>query len=159
MSTLVAYFSAEGRTAKVARALAKITKAELFEVKPEVPYTSSDINWKNPLARCNKEKFGKKDVHLAEKLESIDAYDTIFIGFPIWYYGAPNIIQTFVKDFDWVGKKVYLFATSGGSDINKTAEKLLPFMERGAIAGEKLVKAADGVDGLKEWVKSLEIDN
>ena len=99
-----------------------MTKAEIFEIKPEVPYSSSDINWKNPLARCNKEKIGKKDVPLADKLESIDAYDTIYIGFPIWYYGAPNIIQTFVKDFDWAGKKIYLFATSGGSEMNKTAD-------------------------------------
>lgn len=155
MSTLVAYFSAEGRTAKVARALSKLTNAELFEVKPEVPYTSSDINWKNPLARCNKEKIGKKDVPLAEKPESIDSYDTVFIGFPIWYYGAPNIIQTFVKDYDWSEKKIYLFATSGGSDMNKTAEKLLPFMKNATISGEKLVKAAEGVEGLKNWVKSL----
>ena len=157
MAKLVAFFSAEGRTAKVARALSKLTKAELFEVKPEVPYSASDINWKNPLSRCNKEKIGKKDVPLAEKLESIDTFDTIFIGFPIWYYGAPNIIQTFVKDFDWAGKKVYLFATSGGSEMNKTAERLLPFMKNATIAGEKLVKAADGVEGLKEWVRSLDL--
>ena len=154
MATLVAFFSAEGRTAKVAHALSKMTKAEIFEIKPEVPYSSSDINWKNPLARCNKEKIGKKDVPLADKLESIDTYDTIYIGFPIWYYGAPNIIQTFVKDFDWAGKKIYLFATSGGSEMNKTAERLLPFMKNASIAGEKLVKASEGVEGLKEWVNS-----
>ncbi len=155
MATLVTYFSAEGRTAKVAGALSKMLRAELFEIKPEVPYTASDINWKNPLARCNKEKIGKKDVPLAEKPESIDGYDTIFIGFPIWYYGAPNIIQTFVKDFDWAGKTIYLFATSGGSDMNKTAEKLLPYMKNAVISGEKLVKASDGLEGLKAWVKSL----
>ena len=154
MKTLVAYFSAEGTTAAVARALAEAAGADIFEIKPEVPYSSSDINWKNPLARCNKEKIGKKDVPLADKLESIDAYDTIYIGFPIWYYGAPNIIQTFVKDFDWADKKIYLFATSGGSEMNKTAERLLPFMKNASIAGEKLVKASEGVEGLKEWVKS-----
>ena len=90
--TIVCYFSAEGSTAKVAAALSKITGAELFEIKPVTPYTKADINWKNPLSRCNKEKIGKKDVPIEGKVESFDEYDTIYLGFPIWYYGAPNII-------------------------------------------------------------------
>ena len=148
MAKLVAFFSAEGRTAKVARALSKLTKAELFEVKPEVPYSASDINWKNPLSRCNKEKIGKKDVPLAEKLESIDTFDTIFIGFPIWYYGAPNVVETFCKGYDWTGKKVYIFATSGGSGIGKTAQKLEKYIKGGSIADARRVT---GVEELADW--------
>ena len=153
-SKLIVFFSAEGTTAKLAEQLSKETGADLFEIKPENPYTAADIKWTNLLARCNREKIGKKDVPIAGSVENWDEYQTVFLGFPIWYYGAPNIIQTFVKDFDWAGKKIYLFATSGGSEMNKTAERLLPFMKNASIAGEKLVKASEGVEGLKEWVKS-----
>ena len=112
---LVACFSAGGNTARLGRAIAKAAEADIFEIKPETPYTEPDINWKNPLARCNKEKIGKKDVPYVGEVENFDSYDTVFIGFPIWYYGAPNIISTFVKAYDWEGKKIALFATSGGS--------------------------------------------
>ncbi len=154
--TLVAYFSAEGHTAKVGEAVAKIAGADVFEIKPEVPYTASDINWKNPLSRCNKEKIGKKDVPITGKVENFDEYDVIYIGFPIWYYGAPNIINTFVKDYDWTGKKIVLFATSGGSDLKKTAEKLAPYL-RGeyAIISQKLVKPSDKSEDLKQWIAGI----
>jgi flavodoxin len=154
--TIVCYFSAEGSTAKVASALSKITGAELFEIKPVTPYTKADINWKNPLSRCNKEKIGKKDVPIEGKVDSFDEYDTIYLGFPIWYYGAPNIINTFVKDYDWTGKKIVLFATSGGSDLKKTAEKLAPYLKgEYTIISQKLVKPSDTSADLKEWVASI----
>lgn len=124
---VIVYFSAEGRTAKVAKNLARQAGLEAFEIKPEVPYSDADINWKNPLARCNKEKIGKSDVPIAD-MPDISGYDTVFIGFPIWYNGAPNIIRTFVKAFDWEGKQIALFATSGGSEMGKTGEKLKPFL-------------------------------
>ena len=127
---LVAYFSASGKTAKVAENLAKAAKADLFEIKPAAPYTRDDLNWMNKQSRSSVEMRDKSSrPALADTDADITAYDTIFIGFPIWYYGAPNIIQTFVKDFDWAGKKIYLFATSGGSDIGKTAEKLKPYLK------------------------------
>ena len=153
---LVTYFSAEGHTAKVAEAIAKISGGEVFEIKPEVPYTASDINWKNPLSRCNKEKIGKKDVSIVGKVDDFDSYDIVYIGFPIWYYGAPNIINTFVKDYDWTGKKIVLFATSGGSDLKKTAEKLTPYLKgEYAIISQKLVKPSDKSADLKDWISSI----
>lgn len=152
---LVTYFSASGVTEKAAKELAKVTEADLFEIKPQVPYTEADLKWTNPLARCNKEKFGKKDVPIEGTLENLDEYDLIFIGFPIWYYAAPNIINTFVKEYDFSGKKIALFATSGGSDITKSADKLKPHLsETAEIVGAKLVRNVDAGE-LKQWVNSL----
>ena len=129
MKKLVAYFSAEGTTSGFAKALAEQTGADLFEIKPEVPYSAADLKWTNPLARCNREKIGKKDVPVQGTVSGFDQYDTVYLGFPIWYYGAPNIIQTFCKGYDWTGKTLVLFASSGGSDIGKTAEKLKPYLK------------------------------
>ncbi|MBO7359481.1 MAG: flavodoxin [Clostridia bacterium] len=129
MKALVAYFSAEGTTAKLAKELSETTGADLFEIRPEQPYTAADIRWTNPLARCNREKLGKKDVPSVGTVENWSEYDTVYLGFPIWYYGAPNIVNTFCKAYDWTGKKLVLFATSGGSDIGKTAVKLQPYLK------------------------------
>lgn len=129
MTALIAYFSVGGTTAAMAERAAETLHADLFEIKPELPYTSSDIRWTNPLARCNREKIGKKDVPIRGSVEKWEEYDTVLLGFPIWYYGAPNIVGTFCKAYDWSRKKVVLFATSGGSDIGKTAEKLKPFLK------------------------------
>ena len=153
---LVTYFSAEGTTAKVAARLAETIGADLFEIKPEKPYTAADIKWTNPLSRCNKEKFGKKEVAIASKIENFDQYETVFIGFPIWYGGAPNAVGSFVKQYDWTGKKVALFATSGGSAIGKTAEKLAPcFSGKGEIIDAKLFSVTVSADELKAWAESL----
>ena len=133
MKTLVAYFSVQGTTAKVAKELAEHLNADLFEIKPLHPYTDADIKWTNPLARCNREKLGNKDVPVAGKISNFAEYDEVFLGFPIWYGCAPNVVNTFCKEYNWAGKKVYAFATSGGSGIGKTAEKLKPFV-RGAVS-------------------------
>ncbi len=129
MKALTAYFSAEGTTEKLAKALAGALQTDLFEIRPEKPYSAADLLWKNPLARCNREKFGKKDVPVQGTVDNWEQYDVIFLGFPIWYYGAPNVINTFCKGYDWKGKKVVLFATSGGSNIGKTAAKLQPYLK------------------------------
>lgn len=129
MKTLITYFSAEGTTKKIADAVAKECGIDVFEIIPEEPYTAADIKWMNPVSRCNKEKFGNKDVPVAGKIENFDEYDTILVGFPIWYGCAPNVVNTFCKEYDFTGKKVVAFATSGGSPIGKTAEKLSPFVE------------------------------
>ncbi len=153
---VVAYFSAEGTTELVAKNLARQAGLDVFEIEPVEKYTPSDINWKNPLARCNKEKIGKKDVPIKNKLENFEQFDTVFIGFPIWYYGAPNIIQTFVKDYDWTGKKIALFATSGGSEMGKTAEKLLPFFGgKGEIVAAKLFRGSVTKEDLKNWAEEV----
>ena len=142
MKTLVVYFSAEGHTARVAREFAESIGADVFEIVPEEPYTDADINWRNPLSRCNKEKFGKKDVPVAGMVETFGDYDTVYIGFPIWYGCAPNVVNTFCKDYDWTGKTVKIFATSGGSGIGKTAEKLQPYVKGAEAKDAKLVRSA-----------------
>ena len=143
MSTLVAYFSAEaGTTAKVARDLAKKIGADLFEIKPEIPYSKADLRYMNPLARCNREKFGNKDVLVAGRIENLSQYDTVYIGFPIWYGAAPNVVNTFCKGYDWKGITIHAFATSGGSGIGKTAEKLEPYVKGAVSIDAKLVHSA-----------------
>lgn len=151
--TLIAYFSASGNTKALASVLGTMMNADLFEIRPEVPYTAADLRYTNPLARCNKEKIGKKSVAIAEKVEAFESYDMVYLGFPIWYYGAPNIIQSFCESYDWTGKKVALFATSGGSDIGKTMEKLRPYFK-----GEpELVSARvfPTPDGLQPWTEEM----
>ena len=151
---LVAYFSASGTTAKVAKRLADSIDADLFEIKPVDPYTDADLRWTNPLARCNREKIGKKDVPIANKVENFNQYDMIYIGFPVWYYAEPNIIDTFVKSYDFSGKKVALFATSGGSDIAKAPGKMQPLM-KGEIVGARLFRADESFPVIKTWTNSL----
>ena len=98
MSTLVAYFSAEyGKTKSIAEEFAKLTGADIFEIAPIKPYTKTDLNYMNPLARCNREKIGKKDVAVKGVVDDFDKYDTVYIGFPIWYGCAPNVVNTFCK--------------------------------------------------------------
>ncbi|MBQ8927202.1 MAG: flavodoxin [Oscillospiraceae bacterium] len=146
MGSIVIYFSAEaGTTRKVAQELAKKLDADIFEIKPEQPYTAADMKWTNPFARCNKEKLGKKDVPVEGRVENWDEYDTVYLGFPIWYYAAPNVIGTFCKGYDWNGKTLHIFATSGGSDIGKSAEKLAPYVKGAAIADAKRVTSASEI--------------
>jgi flavodoxin len=146
MKTLVAYFSAQGHTKKVAEDFAKDLSADIFEIVPVEPYSSADIKWMNPVSRCNREKMGKKDVPVNGRVENFGDYECVYIGFPIWYYGAPNVVNTFCKDYDWTGKKVYVFATSGGSDIGKTAEKLNPYLKGTEVSSAQVVKSAGEIN-------------
>ena len=148
MKTLVAYFSAQGTTAALAKALAEKVGADLFEIKPVTPYTAADIRWTNPLARCNREKIGKKDVPVAGTVADWESYDRVYLGFPIWYYGAPNVVNTFCQGYSWEGKQAVLFATSGGSDIGRTAEKLQPYMPAAQILKARVLKGPEGLDEL-----------
>ena len=153
---LVAYFSASGVTAQVAGRLASAAGADLFEIRPAEPYTEKDLKWTNPLARCNKEKLGKKDVPISGKIEDFDSYGVIFVGFPIWYYSAPNIIVTFLKSYDFTGKKVALFATSGGSDIGKTADKIRPLISGTVnIVAARLFQPNDSEETLRQWASDI----
>ena len=151
MKALVAYFSAEaGTTKRVAEAFAASVGADLYEIKPLHLYTAADVRYTNPLARCNREKIGRKEVPVVGKVDNFADYDTVFLGFPIWYGGAPNVVNTFCQGYDWTGKKVYAFATSGGSGIGKTAERLLPYVKGGEVVDAKRVTSANE---LAEWVK------
>ena len=154
MKTLVAYFSAGGYTASLAKRVAEAAEGDLFRIEPEVPYTEVDFKWTNPLARCNKEKIGKKDVPIKDKVGNFDDYELVMIGFPVWYFTAPNIVSTFVKSYDFTGKKVALFATSGGSDITKAPGKLQPLM-KGEIVGAKLFAPDASFAEVNVWIGGL----
>ena len=144
----MAYFSAQGTTAALAKALAEKTGADLFELQPREPYTAADIKWTNPLARCNREKIGKKDVPVAGTVADWESYDRVYLGFPIWYYGAPNVVNTFCKGYDWQGKRVALFATSGGSGIGRTVEKLQPYVAGGEIVKAEVIRGGKTLDDI-----------
>ena len=124
---LIAYFSAGGTTAAVAKNLAKAAKADLYEIRPETPYTSADLNWQNKNSRSSLEMRDKSSrPALADADAQIEDYDTVFIGFPIWWYVAPTIINSFLERYDFTGKKIVLFATSGGSGFGKAVAGLQP---------------------------------
>ena len=123
--SLVAYFSASGTTAKVAKTLAKAAQADLYEIRPAIPYTQADLNWMDRKSRSSVE-MQDKDFRpaLADTDAGIADYDVIFLGFPIWWYVAPTIIHTFLESYDFSGKTIVLFATSGGSDFGQTVKSL-----------------------------------
>ena len=147
---IVIYFSAEqGKTRRIAETLAGKLSADLFEITPEIPYSEADLKWTNPLARCNREKLGRKDVPVRGTVSDWEDYDTVYLGFPIWYYGAPNVVNSFCKAYDWSQKRVYIFATSGSSGIGKTAEKLSPCLKGGKIMDAKRVTSAGELAG---WI-------
>lgn len=155
MKALVIYFSAEsGRTADVAKTLAKAIAADLFEIKPKKPYSAADLNYMNPFSRCNREHLAKSRVPTDGKKVDFSQYDTIFIGFPIWYGIAPNVVNTFCAEYDFTGKKVALFATSGGSGMGRSAAKLQPYVQGAKILDGKLFNSANAKT-MKDWAENL----
>lgn len=124
---LVAYFSASGRTAKVAEKLANELGADICEIKPEIKYTKADLNWMDKKSRSSME-MNNKSFRPAILIGDVDVsgYDTIYLGFPIWWYVAPTLINTFLEAYDFSGKKIVLFATSGGSGFGNTVTELQP---------------------------------
>lgn len=137
---LVAYFSASGTTARVAKELAEAAKAELYEIRPETKYTSNDLDWRDKSSRSSVEMADKKSrPKLADKNAKIADYDVIFIGFPIWWYVAPHIINSFLEAYDFSGKKVVIFATSGGSGFGNTVKELQPSAPKAQIIEGKLL--------------------
>lgn len=122
---LVAYFSCTGTTKSVAEILADVAGADLYEIKPEVPYTNADLNWMDKKSRSSVEmKDPSSRPAIAGKVSNMMEYEVVFVGFPIWWYTAPNIINTFLESYDFSGKTIIPFATSGGSGFGKTVEKL-----------------------------------
>ena len=154
---LVAYFSVTGTTRSVAKSLAKAADADLFEIKPEIPYTEEDIDWQDEKARSSIEM---KDPSSRPGIEGDDAniaeYDVIFLGFPIWWYKAPAIINTFLENYDFAGKTIVLFATSGGSGLRKMADVLKESVDDTTVIidGEMLNGDPD-IYKLKQWVTTL----
>lgn len=157
--TLVAYFSASGTTAKAAKLLANAAGADLYEIKPQTPYTRADLNWSDKRSRSSVEMNDKAfRPPLADKDAHVEDYDTIFLGFPIWWYVAPTIINTFLESYDFSGKTIVLFATSGGSGFGKTVEGLQGSVPTGTVIREgKLLNGRQSRESLIAWVNSLSL--
>ncbi|MCI8776478.1 MAG: flavodoxin [Oscillospiraceae bacterium] len=154
---LAAYFSASGVTAEAAKKLAKAAGADLYEIKPAVPYTDKDLDWRNEQSRSSVEMRSKTSrPALADNNADISQYDTIFLGFPIWWYVAPTIINTFLESYDFSGKTIILFATSGGSGFGSTVRNLKDSVasDTNIIEG-KINNISD--ESLRTWIESLNI--
>ena len=156
--TLVAYFSASGVTATVAQTLAEAIGADIFEIAPKVPYTKADLNWMNKKARSTIEMDDPSSrPEVESKRDNMNEYDTIFVGFPIWWYVAPTIINTFLESYDLTGKTIIPFATSGTSGMGKTNERLATSC-KGAklLEGKRFDSRVSGKE-LAAWADSLKI--
>ena len=152
---LVAYFSASGVTADVAARLAKVAGADSFEIKPEVPYTAADLDWTNKKSRSTIEMNDPASrPAIKEKLANMTDYDVIFVGFPIWWYVAPTIINTFLESYDFAGKTIVPFATSGGSGMGKTVAVLEKVAPKANFKPGKMLNRASEAD-MENWVRSL----
>ena len=156
---LVAYFSASGVTAKVAELLADAVGADIHEIKPKVPYTKADLNWMDKKSRSSIEMADKKiRPEIAESNVRIEEYDVIFLGFPIWWYVAPTIINTFLEKYDFSGKKIVLFATSGSSKFGNTVKELKGSVaDNTAIIEGKLLNGRQTIASVKAWADSLDV--
>jgi flavodoxin len=154
MKTLVAYFSATGTTEAVAKDLAEVAGATLYEIKPEVKYTAADLDWRDKQSRSTIEMQDKNSrPAIIKDLEDADSYDVIYIGFPVWWYTAPTIINTFIETYGFEGKTVIFFATSGGSDVtgaDKQFQAQYPNMNW--KPGKLLNRPSKKV--LEDWVKA-----
>ena len=154
---LVAFFSASGVTEKLARRIAAVIGADLFEIVPEVPYTKADLNWMDKTSRSTLEMQDKSSrPEIAATCPDMEKYDTVFVGFPIWWYIAPTIVNTFLEAHDLSGKKLIPFATSGGSGMGRTNEFLAPSVPGARLLEGKVLNKATDAD-IKAWIEGLDI--
>ena len=152
---LVAYFSASGTTRKIAEMIAEATAADLYEIVPKQPYTKDDLNWMDKKSRSSVEMSDKMfRPEISDTDVPVDQYDEIFLGFPIWWYVAPTIINTFLENYDFSGKKIVLFATSGGSGFGNTVSELKPSAPDGVIVEGKVFNKTTKEE-IAEWVKRI----
>ena len=158
MNALIAYFSATGTTAKAAKALANAVGGTLYEIKPAVPYTSADLNWMDKGSRSSVEM---KDPNSRPALADTDAqvagHDVIFLGFPVWWYVAPTILNTFLEAYDFTGKTIVLFATSGGSGLGKSAAGLRSSAPGAKIVDGRMLNGHLNEEELKAWTEGLKL--
>ena len=153
---LVAYFSASGVTAKLAERLSEAIGADIYAIEPEIQYTKAELNWMNKKSRSSVEMNDPASrPAIAGKRDNMDDYDTIFVGFPIWWYVAPTIINTFLENYDFTGKTIIPFATSGGSGMGKTNEKLQPSCAGAKLLEGKVWKKNAKAEELDAWVEEL----
>ncbi|MEJ8737991.1 flavodoxin [Erysipelotrichaceae bacterium HCN-30851] len=152
---LVAYFSASGVTAKAAKEIAEVTQGDLFEIHPETPYTKADLNWMDKQSRSTIEMQNPDSrPAIANKVSNMKEYDTIFVGFPIWWYVAPTIINTFLEGYDLSNKTIIPFATSGGSGMGKTNEKLSVSCPGAKLLEGKVLNRMSK-QAIKDWIDQL----
>lgn len=155
MKALVAYFSATGTTRVVAQDLAEVTVATLYEIKPEARYTAADLDWRNKESRSSVEMADKNSrPAIIKDLKDADSFDIIYIGFPIWWYTAPTIINTFIETYGFEGKRVVFFATSGGSGIDKANEEFKALYPKIDWKAGKILNGANKTE-IKAWVEGL----
>lgn len=153
---LVAYFSASGVTGKVAANLAKAIGADLYEIAPEIPYTNADLNWMDKKSRSSVEMNDRSSrPAIGTKVDDMSTYDTVFVGFPIWWYREPSIIDTFVESYDFSGKTIVPFATSGGSGLGDTTKNLKAICPGANIVEGQRFAASVSESDLKKWVENL----
>lgn len=154
--TLIAFFSASGVTAKLAKTLADSIGADLHEIKPAQPYSSEDLDWTNKKSRSSIEMNDKSfRPAIDNKVDYMKQYDRIFIGFPIWWYVAPTIINTFLEQYDLTGKKIIPFATSGSSDMGKTNAGLQSSCKGATLCEGKRFDAGAKAAELKSWAEKF----
>lgn len=151
---LIAYFSCSGRTEKVAQIIAEITNGELYKIKPEVPYSNADLNWMDKNSRTSKEKDDRNIRPAIIKDINIEKYETIYIGFPIWWYIEPNIINTFIESYNFEGKTIIPFATSGGSNVGESDKYLQASYPNANWKPAKLLNGMNK-EKIKLWIESL----
>lgn len=153
---LVAYFSASGVTAKLAKKLAEAIGADLYEIEPEQVYTKADLNWMDKKSRSSVEMNDRSArPAIATKVENMAQYDAVFVGFPVWWYREPSIIDTFMEAYDFAGKKVIPFCTSGGSGIGDSAKNLQELAAGAKVVEGKRFSAMTTEKGLKEWAEQV----
>ena len=155
---LVAYFSASGETKKLAKTIAGVTGGDLFEIAPQVPYTAADLDWMDAGSRSTVEMKDKKSrPAIAGQVQDMGQYETVFVGFPIWWYQAPRIIETFLESYDFTGKKVVPFATSGGSGLGKTEDILKAVCPASQWLPGKRLRSGESAGAVQGWVDKLDI--
>ena len=153
---LVAYFSASGQTVKLAKTIAGVTGGDLFEIAPETAYTAADLDWMDKKSRSTIEMNDPKSrPAIAGKVADMVQYDTVFVGFPIWWYQAPRIIETFLESYDFSGKTVVTFATSGGSGMGKTDSILKAVCPAAKWLPGKRLSSRESAASVQKWVESL----
>lgn len=153
---LVAYFTASGNTASLANKLANVIHADMFEIRPMIAYTSDDLDWTNKQSRSSIEMNNKKfRPEIANKVSNIEQYEVIFVGFPIWWYVAPTIINTFLEQYDLTNKIIIPFATSGGSMMGNTNHELAPSCKGAILKTGKRWALNASESELKEWAESM----
>ena len=153
---LVAYFSASGVTAKVAEKLAEAVGAQIYEIRPEDPYTNADLDWKNKKSRSSVEMDDKScRPQMADQSADVAEAEVVYIGFPVWWYREPSIIDTFLEAYDFSGKKIVPFCTSGSSGIGDTAKRMQEIVRNGVVLEGKRFLSNVSVNELKMWADSL----